>query len=194
MIKRLCVYCGSRTGKRPEYIEGARGLARALLKDNVDLIYGGASIGVMGVVANAVLEGGGKVTGIIPEDLLSKEVAHSSLTDLRIVTSMHERKALMADMSDGFVALPGGIGTFEEMFEILTWAQLGFHRKPVGLLNVSGYFDHLIQFLDHAVNEGFLQSYHRSMLIVEGDPESLLRRFSAYESPVMKKWIDREST
>lgn len=194
MIKRVCVYCGSSTGINPEYINGARRLAQTFVINNIELVYGGASIGIMGIIADAVLEAGGRVTGIIPEDLMSKEVAHSGLTDLKIVASMHERKAVMSDMSDGFIALPGGIGTFEEMFEILTWAQLGFHRKPVGLLNVSGYFDHLIRFLDHAVDEGFLQSYHRSMLIVEDDPENLLQRFSTYESPVMKKWIDREST
>lgn len=194
MIKKLCIYCGSSTGKNPSYIEGTRRLARILVDNKIDVVYGGASIGVMGALADAVLEYGGAVTGIIPEDLMSKEVAHSRITELKVVASMHERKAAMAEISDGFIALPGGIGTFEELFEILTWAQLGFHRKPVGLLNLNGYFDSLIRFLDHAVDEQFLQSYHRSMLIVESEPDRILERFSTYRSPVMKKWIDREST
>lgn len=193
-IKRLCVYCGSSRGTNSEYTAGARRLAKTLVNNEIELIYGGASIGIMGVLADAVLEGGGRVTGIIPEDLMSREVAHSGINELKVVPSMHERKALMADMSDGFAALPGGIGTFEELFEILTWAQLGFHRKPVGILNIGGYFDYLIKFLDHAVNEQFLQHHHRSMLIIEDDPDTLLIRFTEYQSPVMKQWIDREAT
>lgn len=194
MIKKLCVYCGSSTGSNNEFAEGARELARTLLENNIELVYGGASIGMMGVLADAVLNGGGKVTGIIPEDLMSKEVAHSKITELRVVASMHERKALMADISDGFVALPGGIGTIEEIFEIFTWAQLGFHRKPVGFLNINGYFDPLIRFLDQAVEEQFFSPLHRSILIVEREPDILLQKFSTYVSPVTKKWIDREST
>lgn len=194
MIKKLCIYCGSSTGKNSSYIDGTRRLARILVDNKIDVVYGGASIGVMGALADAVLEYGGAVTGIIPEDLMSKEVAHSRITELKVVASMHERKAVMAEISDGFIALPGGIGTFEELFEILTWAQLGLHRKPVGLLNINGYFDSLIRFLDHAVDEQFLQSHHRSMLIVESEPDRILERFSTYRSPVMKKWIDREST
>lgn len=193
-IKRLCVYCGSSRGTKSEYTAGARRLAKTLVNNDIELIYGGASIGIMGVLADAVLEGGGRVTGIIPEDLMSREVAHSGINELKVVPSMHERKALMADMSDGFAALPGGLGTFEELFEILTWAQLGFHRKPVGILNIGGYFDYLIKFLDHAVNEQFLQHHHRSMLIIEDDPDTLLLRFTEYQSPVMKQWIDREAT
>jgi len=194
MLKKLCVYCGSSVGKRPEYHEGAKQLAKILVSRGIDLVYGGAAIGVMGIIADAVLEGGGKVTGIIPEDLMGKEVAHQGITELMVVPSMHERKAVMADISDGFIALPGGIGTLEELFEIFTWAQLGFHSKPVGLLNINGYFDNLIKFLDTAVDEQFMNITHRSMLVVEHDPELLIQRLKSYESPVLKKWIDREAT
>lgn len=178
MIKRVCVYCGSKTGKREEYLQGAKSLAEALVSRGIDIVYGGASIGMMGALADAVMEKGGRVTGIIPHDLMSKEVAHSGITQLRVVSSMHERKSLMADLSDGFIALPGGLGTIEELFEILTWAQLRFHSKPVGLLNISGYFDHLITFLDHMVDEEFVSPVHRSLLMVEQDPKILLSRFS----------------
>lgn len=194
MLKKLCVYCGSSVGKRPEYLQGAKQLAKILVSGGIELVYGGATIGVMGIIADAVLDYGGKVTGIIPEDLMGKEVAHQGITELMIVPSMHERKAVMADISDGFIALPGGIGTLEELFEIFTWAQLGFHRKPVGLFNINGYFDHLITFLDMAVEEQFMNMIHRSMLIVEHDPGLLIQKLKSYESPVLKKWIDREGT
>lgn len=165
-----------------------------LVANDIGLVYGGASVGVMGAVADTVLEEGGEVTGIIPEDLMSREVAHHGLTKLHVVESMHDRKALMADLADGFVALPGGMGTLEELFEILTWAQLGYHRKPCGLLNLSGYYDRLREFLDHTVAEGFVQDKHRSMLIVEQQPEQLIERFKTYQPPVVKKWIDKDST
>lgn len=192
-LNTLCVYCGSSPGRRPEYVEGAKHLARVLVAEDVGLVYGGASVGVMGVLADTMLADGGEVIGIIPEDLVDQEVAHNGLTALHVVDSMHDRKARMADLSDGFVALPGGLGTIEELFEVLTWAQLGLHRKPCGLLNVCGYYDQLSDFLDHTVSEQFVKEKHRSMLIVEEDPNRLLSRFKSYEAPHEGKWIGNES-
>lgn len=194
MLNKLCVYCGSNSGRRTEYIASAKQLAHALVEKNIDLVYGGASVGVMGVLADTVLEEGGNVIGIIPQDLVKKEVAHDSLTELHVVDSMHERKALMAELADGFIALPGGLGTIEELFEILTWAQLGLHEKPCGLLNVFGYYDKLAAFLDYAVSEEFIKHVHRSMLLVEEHPKALLERIKSYEAPHVAKWIGREST
>ncbi|MBT3880148.1 MAG: TIGR00730 family Rossman fold protein, partial [Candidatus Scalindua sp.] len=159
-MKRLCVYCGSSSGRQPGYAQVARQLAHAMVSKNIDLVYGGASVGIMGEIANAVLGEGGDVIGVIPKGLFAKEVAHTGITELREVGSMHERKALMADLSDGFIALPGGLGTIEEIFEIITWSQLGMHRKPCGLLNVNNYYDKLIGFLDHAVSEQFIKATH----------------------------------
>ncbi len=193
-MKKICVYCGSSPGLRPEYIAAARFLAEELLARNIGLIYGGAHVGIMGEIADTVLSGGGDVTGIIPKALVDQEVSHKGLTELIIVDSMHERKAMMADLSDGFIALPGGLGTVEELFEVLTWAQLGFHKKPCGLLNASGYYDHLSAFLDHSVSEGFVKDAHRSMLMVEENPITLLDRFATYEPPRVNKWIGREDT
>lgn len=193
MLKKLCVYCGSSPGRRPEYIQGAQALAQLFVEHDIELVYGGASVGLMGIMADTVLQNGGRATGIIPENLVAKEIAHDKLTELKVVASMHERKAAMAELSDGFIALPGGLGTLEELFEILTWAQLGFHRKPVGLLNVYGYFDQLAGFLDHTVAEQFVSEDHRSMIIIEEDPQSLISRFQNYEAPYVEKWIDRES-
>ena len=193
-MKRLCVYCGSNPGNSAEFLESARDLARELVQREICLVYGGASVGIMGEIADTVLAGGGEVIGVIPQALVDKEVSHSGLSELKIVNSMHERKEIMADLSGGFVALPGGLGTLEEIFEVLTWAQLGFHEKPCALLNVKGYYDTLTQFLDHAVAEGFVASTHRKMLLVEEDPHRLLEIMSTYSAPAVDKWIGRNET
>lgn len=190
MIKRLCVYCGSSPGNRPEYVQAARLLASAMVSKNIGLVYGGASVGVMGAIADAVLEEGGEVIGVIPKGLFVKEVAHTGITELREVDSMHERKSLMFELSDGFVAMPGGLGTIEEFFEIWTWAQLGMHRKPCGLLNVHQYYDKLLAFLDHVASEKFVKEVYRSMILVEECPETLLQKFESYKAPEIAKWID----
>jgi uncharacterized protein (TIGR00730 family) len=192
-MKRSCVYCGSNPGSQPDYTEAAKNLARVLVKRNIEVVYGGASVGTMGVLANTVLAEGGHVIGIIPQALVDKEVAHPGLSDLRVVHSMHERKTLMAELSDGFIALPGGLGTLEEVFEILTWAQLGLHQKPCGLLNIRDYYRSLIAFLDHAVAEKFIMEVHRAMLLVEEEPERLLERFERYKPPPVVRWVDRAS-
>lgn len=191
-LKNICVYCGSSPGRRDAYATNARALAEALVCRDIGLVYGGASIGIMGVVADHVLRLGGRAVGVIPEALMRKEVAHYQLTELHVTQSMHERKMRMAELSDGFIALPGGLGTLEELFEIWTWAQLGFHGKPCGLLNVEGYYDPLIEFLDHATAEQFVQQSHRAMLIVDSESEKLLDRFANYQPPTMKIWLDKE--
>jgi len=190
--RRVCVFTGSRDGARPEYRARAEELGRELARQGRGLVYGGASVGIMGALADAVLKEGGHVSGVIPEALEAKEVAHRGLTDLQIVDSMHERKQRMADLADAFVALPGGLGTLDELFEILTWAQLGLHAKPCALLNVAGYFDPLLGFLDRATAERFITHAHRAMLIVEERPRRLLERFDSYTAPETSKWIDRE--
>ena len=179
-FQRICVFCGTNAGSRPDYGEAARELGKLLAEEDIELVYGGASVGIMGELADAVHEHGGHVTGIIPQQLVKKEAAHTGIPDLIVVASMHQRKSQMADMSDGFIALPGGIGTMEGFFEILTWGQLGIHRKPSGLLNVAGYFDELIKFLDHAVAEGFLTEEHRATIMVETEAKKLLKRMRAY--------------
>ncbi|MDP1636222.1 MAG: TIGR00730 family Rossman fold protein [Gallionellaceae bacterium] len=193
-MKSICVYCGSNPGRQDAYSNAAHDLAKSLVDRNLRLVYGGASVGIMGMVADAVLQLGGQAVGVIPEALARKEVAHTNLAELHVTQSMHERKTLMAELSDGFIALPGGIGTLEEIFEIWTWAQLGFHRKPCGLLNIEGYFDSLTTFLDHAVAEQFVKKPHRSMLIVEHEPEALLDRFTSYEPPTIQKWVEKSET
>jgi uncharacterized protein (TIGR00730 family) len=193
-LERICVYCGSNPGRRPEYIDAARRLGRLLAANGLGLVYGGASIGVMGAIADAALEGGAEVIGVIPAALATREVAHSGLSDLHVVDSMHQRKAKMAELSGGFIALPGGWGTIEEIFEALTWGQLGLHRKPCGLLNVAGYYDHLGSFLDHAMGEAFVRQEYRPMIMVEADPATLLQRFAEYEAPRVRKWIGKEQT
>jgi uncharacterized protein (TIGR00730 family) len=193
-MKRVCVFAGSSAGVRPEYMAAATDLGRVLAARGIGLVYGGARVGLMGAVADAVLTGGGAVTGVIPRALVEKEVAHSGLTELRVVTTMHERKALMADLSDAFIALPGGWGTLDEFFEILTWAQLGLHRKPCGVLNVQGYFDRLLSFLDHSVEQGFVRREYGSLFAVSAEPSRLLAALAAAPTPAaVEKWIDAAS-
>lgn len=187
-IRTLCVYCGSSRGNHPDYLHAVRALGSVIAERGMRLVYGGASVGIMGALADVVLAEGGSVVGIIPEHLVRHEVAHQQLSDLRVVASMHERKALMAELSDAFVALPGGLGTIEELFEMLTWAQLDLHRKPCGVLNVRGYFDHLLAFLDHAEAEQFVRPHHRAMLQVADDAESLLAALARYRAPGAQKW------
>ena len=193
-MKRICVYCGSNPGKSTEFLASARTLAGELVQRDIGLVYGGASVGLMGEIADTVLAGGGEVIGVIPQALVDKEVSHPGLTELKIVNSMHERKEIMADLSDGFIALPGGLGTIEEIFEVLTWAQLGFHHKPCALLNVKGYYNQLTQFLNHAAAEGFIADTHREMLLVGEHPHSLLEVMATYKAPAVDKWIGREET
>src|SRR4249920_4276830 len=193
-MHRICVFAGSSPGARPEYALAAQELGRALVARRLGVVYGGARVGLMGAVADTVLAGGGLVTGVIPEGLVTKEIAHDGLTELRVVASMHERKAMMNDLADGFIALPGGWGTLEEFFEVLTWAQLGLHRKPCGLLNVSGYYDRLLEFLDLTVEERFVKSQHRALVITSTSPTDLLERFATYRPPQVEKWIDRAAS
>jgi uncharacterized protein (TIGR00730 family) len=168
-------------------------LGEALAGSGIELVHGGGCVGLMGVLADAALARGGRVTGVIPHTLMVREVGHRGLTDLRVVESMHERKAMMAELSDGFIALPGGFGTLEETFEILTWAQLGLHTHPCGLLNIDGYFDALLAFLDRSVNEAFVREAHRAMLLVDDSPRRLLDRFAAYRAPTIEKWLQRSA-
>lgn len=191
-MKRLCIFCGSSTGAHPDYARAATDMGSLLVREKMSLVYGGGGIGLMGTVANAVLEGGGEVIGIIPKALARKEVAHQSLTDLRVVQSMHERKALMAELADGFLALPGGLGTFDEFFEILTWAQLGFHGKPCALLNVNGYFDGMLAFLKHSQQEGFVRQENLDSLLVDTDGPRILDKMNQYQPAPVPKWIDLE--
>jgi uncharacterized protein (TIGR00730 family) len=192
MTQRICVFCGSSSGIRPGYAAAAALLARHLVARRISIVYGGGKVGLMGTLADAALEAGGEVIGVIPRSLVEKEVAHGRLPDLRIVGSMHERKAQMAELSDAFIALPGGYGTFEEFCEILTWTQLGLQRKPCGILNVEGYYDRLLGLFDHAVAEGFLKPVHRQMVVSDTDPESLIERLLEYHAPVADKWIDEK--
>ncbi|MDX1515276.1 MAG: TIGR00730 family Rossman fold protein [Woeseiaceae bacterium] len=185
---RVCVYCGSSPGRRPVYTDAAEVLADVLVRHELELVYGGASKGLMGVIANRVLELGGSVHGVIPKSLADKEIAHEGLTQLHVVAGMHERKMMMAALSDGFIALPGGFGTLEEIIEVVTWGQLRFHDKPCGLLNVDGYFDGLLEYLRHAENEGFLRRENRNMLIVDDRPAGLIQRFERYTAPKIDKW------
>lgn len=187
-MRRVCVYCGSNTGVRPEYAAAAKQLADVLVRHELELVYGGADKGIMGIIADAVLEQGGKVHGVIPRMLTEKELAHQGLTELHVVASMHARKTMMAALSDGFIAMPGGYGTLEEIIEIVTWGQLRFHDKPCGLLNINGFFDHLLAYLDHANTEGFLRRENRDMLLVDPDPVQLIQTFERYTAPQVDKW------
>jgi len=193
-MRRVCVFAGSSSGAHADYVDAARQLGHTLGERRIGVVYGGACVGLMGVMADAALATGTEVTGVNPSALVAKEIAHRGLTDLRIVASMHERKALMADLSDAFIALPGGWGTLEEFFEVLTWGQLGLHRKPCGLLNVRGYFDRLLSFLDHTVDEGFVRREFRSMIAVSPSPAALLDKLASHQPPTVEKWIDRAST
>lgn len=193
-MRRICVFAGSSAGRLDDYGEAARALGEALVARRTTLVYGGAQIGLMGILADTVLAGGGEVIGVIPGHLAVKEVAHRGLTDLRVVPSMHERKMQMSELSDGVIALPGGLGTLEELFEMLTWAQLGLHGKPCGLLNAAGYFDRLLAFLDDTVTQRFVRPEHRAMLLSHADPEGLLRSMAAYQAPATEKWLDPAST
>jgi uncharacterized protein (TIGR00730 family) len=193
-LRRVCVFCGSSVGSSPSYAEGAVALGRALAEANVALVYGGGSVGLMGVLADTMLAAGGHVIGVSPQALVDLEVGHHGLPDLRVVQSMHERKALMADLADAFIALPGGIGTLEELFEVWTWAQLGMHGKPCALLDVAGYYTPLLAFIDHMVEQRFLRPEHRALVVVAAEPLALLRRLAAYEPPPRPHWLDPAET
>ena len=188
-MKRVCVFCGSKSGSRPEYAEATHRFAAALVERGCELVFGAGHVGLMGVLADAVLAAGGQAIGVIPQALVDRELAHKELTDLRIVDTMHQRKALMADLADAFVALPGGYGTADELFEILTWAQLGIHAKPIGLLNMAGFFDPLLAWLDHCVREDFIRQKHRELLLASADSAELLDRLLSYQpAPPTSKW------
>ena len=193
-MNRVCVFSGSSPGGDLAYRAAATDLGHRLAERGIELVYGGASVGLMGAVADAAMEGGGHVIGVIPQSLVDREIAHPAIADLRVVESMHERKALMADLSDAFVALPGGMGTLEELFEVYTWTQLGLHSKPLGLLDVRDYYAKLVAFLDHTVEERFMTVEHREMLVVERRAEALLEAFRRWRAPVRTKWIDRAQT
>jgi len=191
VLQRICVFCGSSFGSRPAYREAAETVGRLLCRRGIELVYGGGNVGLMGAMADACLDGGGRVIGVIPQALFDKEVAHLGLTELRVVNSMHERKALMADLSDAFLALPGGYGTWDEFCEVLTWSQLGIQRKACALLNVNGYYDPFLEFADRAVSEGFLKDVNRELMLSDDDPARLLDRLGSYSAPVVDKWIGR---
>jgi uncharacterized protein (TIGR00730 family) len=193
-MKRVCVFCGSSVGARVVYAETAKQLGRLLASKGVGLVYGGGNVGLMGVIADAVLEAGGEVIGVIPRALADREIAHSGLTTLHVVDSMHTRKAMMAELADAFIAMPGGVGTFEEFFEAVTWTQLGLHRKPCGLLNVAGFYTPLEQFIDQAVTERFIRPVHRTAIVVDDNPDRLLERLAAIDLPDVPKWIRRDET
>jgi uncharacterized protein (TIGR00730 family) len=193
-MKRVCVFCGSSPGHDAIYLDAARDVGQLLAARGLDLVYGGAQVGLMGAVADAALAAGGHVIGVIPQSMVEREIAHSALSDLRIVATMHERKALMESLSDGFIALPGGMGTLEEVCEIYTWGQLGLHAKPCGLLNVQGYYDPLLRLFDGAVAAGFLRAPHREMVLADADAGRLLDRFETYRPSIANKWITRETS
>ena len=189
-MRRVCVYAGSNPGSHPDYADAARALATTLAERGIGLVYGGGRVGLMGVLADTILEAGGEAIGVMPQSLIDREIGHRGLTELKVVDSMHERKAQMARLSDAFVAVPGGIGTLEELIEVYTWSQLGIHHKACGVLNVRGYYDHLAAFLDHAVTQGFLRPQHRAVLSVAGEPAELLDRLAAYVPPAVGKWTE----
>jgi len=188
-FRRVCVFCGSSPGVRPEYADAAAGVGRLLAERGIGLVYGGGRVGLMGIAADAALAAGGEVIGVIPESMMTREVGHSGVTEMHVVPTMHQRKALMYDLSDAFLALPGGYGTLDELCETLTWSQLGLHAKPCGLLNVAGYFDALVRFFDHATEEGFVRAAHRGLAPADDDPVRLLERMAAARAPVQEKWL-----
>jgi uncharacterized protein (TIGR00730 family) len=188
-MKRIAVFCGSNKGTRPDYAKAAEQLGELLARKKIELVYGGGMVGLMGIVADAALRCGGHVIGVIPQSLVIKEVVHEKLPDLRVVKNMHERKALMAELSDGFIALPGGYGTFEEFCEVLAWGQLGYHRKPFGLLDAAGFYSGLLEFFDHATREGFIRPQHRKLVMVEDNAEALLKRLRDFHPPTEVKWV-----
>ena len=189
-MRSVCVFCGSNMGTRPEYRAVAEATGELLARDGVRLVFGGGAVGLMGVVAAAAMRAGGEVVGVIPAALDRREIANRAITELHVVDTMHERKALMAQLSDGFVALPGGLGTFEELLEVLTWAQLGIHAKPIGMLNVAGFYDPLLAFLASAVDAGFLRPQHLDLLVAETDPARLLDRMREHRPPAVEKWLE----
>ena len=193
-MRRVCVFCGSSPGTNPAYLDAARAMGRALAERKIGLVYGGGSTGLMGAVADAALAAGGEVVGVIPRALQLRELAHTGLTHLHVVGSMHERKSRMAELAQGFVALPGGLGTLEELAEILTWAQLGLHARPVGLLDVAGFWAPIVAFVDHAVQEGFVRPENRQLLTVAADPAALLDRFEAWKPVAVERWIDERTS
>lgn len=185
------MFCGSNVGARAVYQQAADALGQEMTRRGIGLVYGGGKVGLMGVIADAVLRAGGEVIGVMPDHLVNKEIDHHALTELRIVGTMHERKALMADLSDGFIAMPGGFGTYDEFCEIVTWAQLGLHRKPCGMLNSAGFFDSMLTMFDHATREGFIRPDHRAMILVAPEPNIVLDRMQEYHAPVVEKWLTR---
>jgi len=193
-MTRICIFCGSSTGSRPAYADAARAMGRALIRRGIGLVYGGGCVGLMGTIADAVMKGGGEVIGVIPDALVERELAHDDISQLIVVRSMHDRKAKMAELSDAFIAMPGGYGTFEEFCEIITWAQLGLHRKPCGILNVEGYYDPLLALFDRAVADGFLRPANRHLVIEERDPDRLLGTLGSYTPPRTEKWIDPDES
>jgi uncharacterized protein (TIGR00730 family) len=194
MLKRICIFCGSSTGFNPVYRESAMAVGQYLAEKNIGLVYGGGSVGLMGAVAEAALTAGGEVIGIIPKDLYDKEIAHLGLRQLCVVGSMHERKALMGELSDAFIALPGGFGTLEELMEVITWSQLGIHLKPCGILNVAGFFDPLLAMCDYAVEQGFIRSVDRALVITDSEPEKLIDRVCSFKVPTATKWLTPNQT
>jgi uncharacterized protein (TIGR00730 family) len=192
-MKRICVFCGSSQGSRPEYRAAAEDMAAELVRRNIGLVYGGGNVGLMGIIADAVLKAGGEAQGVIPEHLMAREVGHNGLTKLHVVRSMHERKALMTDLSDAFIALPGGFGTLEEFCEIVTWSQLGLHAKPCGILNVHGYYSRLLAMFDHAVQERFLKPENRALVLARDSVAELLQALEEWHPVRVEKWLDRET-
>ncbi|MCG8368442.1 MAG: TIGR00730 family Rossman fold protein [Pseudanabaenales cyanobacterium] len=191
-MKSICVYCGSNFGDRDSYLEAAQSLGAAMAVQEITLVYGGGNVGLMGAVADAALAAGGKVIGVMPQVLVDKEIAHTGLSDLRVVGSMHKRKSLMAELADAFIALPGGLGTLEEFCEVATWTQLGFHQKACGLLNIEGFYDGLLAFLNHATAEKFIRPDHRKIVLSGKDPMELLEKLTQFEAPIVPKWLDQK--